>query len=454
MPLFCLSCGKDFLDEKRNANQVVPGSIKDYLAILSRESMLTSSNSLAYYGSDEYYIPTYSDLVSIANSSNSPMMRNIYVWADDIYEADVSYRHWNTAYECIAVANLALDVEKIVPSVGDVDDWNRTRIAARFFRAWNFYQLAQQFCKVFDESTADSDLGLPLRLDYDLSVKYNRSTLGELYAQILKDLHDADEIGEVADENIYLPGRSAVHALLARVYLQMGKYDAALQYAELVLAKNSTLLDFNALDATITNEGGSYFPPYAKENPEVILYINGSPGGLVSAVRFNADTSFVATLDQNDLRRKVFFFERNNGTRAFIGSYSGRGGNNLFSGFSVNEMLLIRAECYARKGDAEKALQDLNYLREHRYRTGTYSEIEIKGKDVVREVLMERRKELYMRSLRWEDARRLNREGQYLVTFRRNLDGNVTELLPNSRKWVWPIPPNEIMSNGLEQNER
>lgn len=49
--------------------------------------------------------------------------------------------------------------------------------------------------------------------------------------------------------------------------------------------------------------------------------------------------------------------------------------------------------------------------------------------DILAYVLTGRRKELFMRGSRWEDARRLNLEGKYPVTFSRVLDGVRYELL-------------------------
>lgn len=446
-------CGKEFLDIKRNANQVVPHTVRDYLALMNNSStILRSSNAYAFFGSDEYYVEPNA-LASLSKSS--PHSRQVYIWGDDTYLDETQNADWNFGYSAVMTCNLALDVEKILPNAEELDDWNRTRLAARYHRAWSFYQLAQLFCPVFDENTVEQELGLPLRLDYDLAVKYQRATLKETYDQILKDLHEAEEIPVLKDDNIFLPGPLAVKALLARIYLQMGRYDLALQYADKVLKEKNELLDFNRLSGTVVNEGGSYLPPYGRENPEVILYMNGGPGNLVGSTRFNAAPEFLDTFETGDLRGKIYFFKRANGTKMFVGSYSGRGGANLFSGPAVDEMLLIRAECLARDKMVSDALQDINRLRSKRYEPVHFKEIkDSEVNDVVELVLKERKKELYMRGLRWEDARRLNREGVYSVTFSRELEGEVFQLKPGSKKWAWPLPPNEISRSGLVQNSR
>ncbi|QRQ61096.1 RagB/SusD family nutrient uptake outer membrane protein [Sphingobacterium multivorum] len=456
--IFCLAiiltgCGKDFLDAKRTSNQVVPKTAKDYLTILSRDNMYYTSSDLAYLGADEYYVKNSADLV--AGSQYTPFHQYAYTWQDNPYGNQRNIKDWDLAYERIMYANLALDVESAPAGQGETADRDRARVAARFHRAWNFYQLAQLFCSPYNEPTVAQDPGLPLRLDYDVSVRYDRSSLKEVYDQIINDLTEAENIPIVDDTNPYMPGTTAVQALLAKVYLQQGKFDMALRYADIVLQKKKVLIDYNKLTGSVTDIYGSYFAPYGKNNPAIIFYSAAAVGGVLGATRRTADTMFSRSLDQHDLRKKIYFFKRPDGTQAYTGSYCGYGANESFTGLSVEEMLLIRAECRARSGMDQQALDDINLLRKHRTDADAYHEHKLSDvSDILTYVLTERRKELYMRGIRWEDARRLNQEGRYPVSFTRILDGIKYSLAPNSKKWVWPIPQSEIDANGIEQNQR
>jgi hypothetical protein len=69
-------------------------------------------------------------------------------------------------------------------------------------------------------------------------------------------------------------------------------------------------------------------------------------------------------------------------------------------------------------------------------------------------IVEERRRELVLRGVRWEDLRRFNKDPKRRVTLRRELHGEIYELLPESKKWVWPLPMEAVMLGGLEQNER
>jgi hypothetical protein len=447
------SCGKDFLDKKRTSNQVVPKTAKDYLAILGRNIMYTTSTDLAYLGADEYYVKNWADL--IAGSQYTPIHQFAYLWKDNAYGNERNLRDWDLGYERIMIANLALDVESAGIGADGQRDIDRVKVSARFHRAWNFYQLAQVFCKPYQEATADKESGLPLRLDYDVSIKYRRSTLKQVYEQILKDLTEAEKVPIQDDDNPYMPGIMAVQALLARVYLGQGNFGMALKYADIVLRKKYTLVDFNKLTGTISNLGSSYFDVYGKNNPAIIFYSVETVGGIIGATRRNADTLFIESIEPEDLRKKVYFFTRPDNTKAYTGSYSGKGAIEAFTGLSVEEMLLIRAECYARTGAQQLALDDINFLRKNRFEQSSYRAIGLAEiDDLLVYILKERHKELFMRGRRWEDARRLNLEGKYPVTFSRVLDGVQYSLKPNDKKWTWPIPQSEIEANGIVQNER
>jgi len=56
---------------------------------------------------------------------------------------------------------------------------------------------------------------------------------------------------------------------------------------------------------------------------------------------------------------------------SFKGSYSGANNSSLFGGIGVDEIFLIRAECFARNGDITSTITDLNTILIKRWKTGT-----------------------------------------------------------------------------------
>ena len=117
-------------------------------------------------------------------------------------------------------------------------------------------------------------------------------------------------------------------------------------------------------------------------------------------------------------------------------------------------MYLTRAECLARMGNTTDALQDLNTLLIKRWKTGTFIPFTAStAAQALQLILTERRKELLMRSLRWADIKRLNKEGAGLV-LRRIINGNTMELLPNDARYAFPLPQVVIDLSGMPQNPR
>jgi len=106
-------------------------------------------------------------------------------------------------------------------------------------------------------------------------------------------------------------------------------------------------------------------------------------------------------------------------------------------------------------GKLDYAMKDLNMLLRNRWRKGTYTDqIALDPNDALDKILMERRKELIFRGLRWSDLRRLNRDPRFAKTLTRIVEEVTYRLPPNDPKYVYPIPESEIKLSGIQQNVR
>ena len=127
---------------------------------------------------------------------------------------------------------------------------------------------------------------------------------------------------------------------------------------------------------------------------------------------------------------------------------------NSFTGLATDEIYLIKAECLARKNQVSEALTVLNTLLENRYKTGEFVPLSAATPtEALNKILLERRKELVWRSLRWTDLKRLNKEGAN-ITLYREINSNHYTLPPNDPKYVFPIPDDEILLSNIDQNNR
>ncbi|GGH28837.1 RagB/SusD family nutrient uptake outer membrane protein [Sphingobacterium alkalisoli] len=437
-------CGKDFLDIKRVSNQTVPVLISDYQAILDNYDVFNQVNALelALIGSDEY---TISDVRY--NALSQAYQKNAYMWsAGDIFEGGES-NDWNWGYQQILHANLALDVEKISPRPSDQDDWNTVKGTALFYRSLAFFQLAELFCRKYDPNSANRDMGIPLRLDYDIQVRIGRGTVKELYEQILADLKQSAELLPERSVHKFRPGKNTVYALLARVYLQMGDYERSAHYAEESLKIYDELLDYNSLDET----AAFTFPEnYGEDNPEVIFFQRAN-ATIINSARLNVARHILDSYEATDLRAKLYFTYHADNRVSFKGSYSGPSG--YFVGIAVDELYLIAAESRARLNNLVEASAWLNKLLAKRH-NDSFEPLQIAGqKEFVDRILLERQKQLFMRGLRWYDMRRLTTDAEGPQIYFRIVDGKRYELIPTSARWIWPLPQSEIELGDVPQNE-
>ena len=441
-----ISCKREWLDAKPNKALVVPTTIKDYQAILDNNTGTDMFNwnspSLSEIGAGDFYIsyPSYQGLYLAQE-------RNSYVWASDIYQGETGY-DWQNAYNRVLYSNIVLNgIKNIVRDTSNQSSWDNIKGSALFYRSYDFYSLAQEFCKPYYSVSASTDLGIPLRNTSDINVKSVRSSVQQTYDQILNDLLYSAKLLPIASTSPTRPSRNAAFGLLARTYLTMENYDKAYLYADSCLQTSNGLLNYNSLDTITTT-------PITRFNKEIIYYhlLASYESMDVSTPILNVDSTLYNSYDANDLRKRILLTNFNG-----INTYKGTYFNDyaFFGGLATDEMYLIRSECNARKGNTNIAMNDLNTLLLSRWMTGRFIPYTAtSADDALRQILIERRKELVFRGTRWTDLRRLNRDTRFAVTLTRILNGQNYSLSPNDPRYIYPIPPEEIRLSGIEQNIR
>jgi len=442
--VICSSCNKDWLNAKPNKALVIPTTIADYQALLDNTDpgMNSQSPGLSMVGDGDFIV------TDASYAALSQVERSTYIWAPtENFFGGQGNADWALAYSRILNDNVALDgIQSINIAPGSQTAYNNVKGSALFYRCFDFYNLAQEYCKVYLSSTASTDLGLPLRTSPNINLTVTRASLQQTYDQIINDLLAAAPMLPVTPLFPTRPSKPAVFGLLSRVYLSQQNYSKAFLYADSCLQIQNGLMDFNQLDPTLAN-------PILQFNKEVIYsctigqYLAFRNGYLV------VDSTLLNSYAKNDLRNTIYFFNMS-GYPSFQGTYSGNS-YALFSGIATDEMYLTRAECYARAGNSAAALNDLNTLLKNRFVTGTYNNaIAANADSALSVVLKERRKELCFRGLRWTDLRRLNLEQRFQTTLKRTVSGQIFTLPPNSPMYVLPLDPIEIQLGGLQQNPR
>ncbi|THU40814.1 RagB/SusD family nutrient uptake outer membrane protein [Niastella caeni] len=447
------SCNKqnEWLEEKRLKNEVILKSLQDFQALLDNTDVMNNNYpTIGLIATDNLYI------ANASLSGISATERNSYIFAKDVYAGSTPSDY---SYQKISYANIVLEgLQNIEIDPSIETNYNNIKGQALFFRALSYYASAQLFCKPFVTATATSDLGIVLRQSSDPNIVYQRATIQATYDQIISDLSTSIELLPVQQLYTTRPSQTSAKALLSKVYLSMGDYSKSFVYANEVLNTYNTLLDYNSnlVSTTSTFRFPAFTTNASTANPEIIFYAAGI-GYDASIFAFGVqfvDSLLYQSYENND-RRKLVLYKNNGGVQVkYAGSYTGTFFN--FWGIATNEMYLIRAECYARQGNASLAMNDLNSLLKKRYNTGTFTDLTAaNSNDALSKVLKERRKELpFTGQIRWEDLRRLNQDSQFSVTIN-HIYNNVTySLSPNDKKYVFPIPDREIQLSGVEQNDR
>jgi tetratricopeptide (TPR) repeat protein len=435
-----VSCSDDFLDKKSDKSLAIPQSLDEFQSLLDNSaSIFNRDPMLGLIGCDDYYL-TDNQWLALLTSTE----RNGYIWAKEVYEAP-AVSDWSVLYQQVFYANVVLDgLNDLTPNESNIDEYNRLKGSALFYRAMAFYDLAQVFAPVYNEASASSDSGIPIRLTSDINSTVTRASVQGTYEQIISDLKEAVNLLPEVIQYKSRPYKATAYALLARTYLSMSDFENAEAFADSCLQLYNTLLDYNTLNAALAR-------PVPLLNAEVLFQSIQISYGFRNSALINAE--LYQQYADDDLRKVIFFNNSALGGVTFGGTYTG--GISGFGGIAMDEVYLIRAECRARNGKTDEAIEDLNALLVKRWKTGTFVPYTAATpEEALSIILTERRKELVFRGLRWTDLRRLNLEPQFAQTLTRQLNGNTYTLPPNDGRYVYPIPQNEIAASGIAQNPR
>lgn len=318
--------------------------------------------------------------------------------------------------------------------------------------------LVNQYAKPYNESTASTDLGVPLILTQNTAQKVVRASVQKVYDQIIKDLTEAVPYLPETQEFTTLPTKASAYGELARAYLLMGKYEDADKYATLALEQNSTLNDMSKEE--MNGVVSSSFYPLMIKDPEVLLLKKPmQSNSQYSCTMLHLSNDLLQLLGEKDKRYQLFTAP----VDQYATSFAADGGRLYYQdiamsyrnvGPSVPEMMLIKAEYYARNNQPTEAMQWVNKLRVKRFAAEDYTEeTATDADDALKKVIDERHREFFCRNLRWYDLRRLQNDPRFAKTITRQWGGETYTLAPGSNRYVIQIPAYQrVLNPELEAN--
>lgn len=437
-----VSCA-DFLDVKPDGKMKIPQTLEDAEALLNDYATLNTMYSPSMLTASDEYALSLDIYESITIDE-----RAAYKWADDPV---ISATHWMNAYKVVYISNQVLEV------LADIDeksvDTNRHRELkgiALFLRAFAHHQILSAHTLPYQRSSASNLMGVPLRLSPSLDVVSERASLQTSVDQIVADYHSAaTALGTVALSK-GKPNKAAAYGGLARLYLELSDYERAYVYADSSLILSPDLMDFNGMSSTPRY-------PIPRFNEEVLFSAIAGYSMPITNLYALIDTNLYNEYAVNDLRKKFFFTELKQAGKKVIrfrGSFD-NASTAGFIGVTTSEMYLARAETAARLEKVGQAIQDINTLRQHRMNKGSFTPVLITDPEELLDfILLERRKELVMRGLRWTDLKRLNLEPKRAIDIKREIGTESYLLKANSLKYAQIIPQVVIDESKVVQNKR
>lgn len=431
------SCVNDWLD-------VAPSDGTDADAALTSSSDLAAartgmyaalkgnSNLVDYYG-QQFFV--YGDVHAgddyqynnIGGSNRASFYYDMnYQTASEFNTSTVS---WQSPYVVIGRANRIIAAAE-GGALSDAAEAKATidqyAAEAKVLRALAHFDLVRIYGKPYTEDQGAS-LGVPLVTEVlESNAKPARSTVAEVYTQVVKDLTEAISSNALATETE--PGYVSVwgaKAILSRVYLNMGDYANALSVAEDIIKNSGAALwtrdqYFKAWDASTPNESEFLFRLNVAGSTD-----NNDLNGIGNLQQRDGYKEMVATKkfvdmltsDPEDVRNDMFLpataakeVATYGTNKVYLNKLRGQGGNlrnvTIVPIIRLSEVYLTAAECAFRNNDKTKAVEYLNDLVKNR--TTTVASLATVDNITLERILIERRKELIGEGQRYFDALRNN----------------------------------------------
>ncbi|QNL50838.1 RagB/SusD family nutrient uptake outer membrane protein [Olivibacter sp. SDN3] len=474
--LTATACKKEYLETSPtssiDANEVFTTTDGAMVALNGTiRSMYSSLTNHGNFGQKSY------DLVLDLMGEDMVVHKQGYGWLNTDYNYSAPSnanpdqrpdRTWFYYYRIISNANRIID--GLDEAIGSEEDKASIRGQALALRAHSYFYLVNFF-----GHNSLSGAGVPLYTE-PTSEGNPRSSVQEVYNLIFSDLSEAETL---------LEGKSRIHrshvdlavaqGIHARAALQIGNYDAALEYAtkaiessglSLYTAQQHTAAGFNTLSAPEWLWGLEVIVDQATIFASFYSHIDNreATGGYAAlGTQKKITKALYDRIPEGDVRRNLFNGSQNPDLPIYSQvKFQLRQPGNWASDYllmRLAEMYLIKAEAEARLGNAAQATETLQTLVSTRY--PAYNAGAFSGNALLEEILLQRKIELWGEGFGLLDVKRLgnglnrptgdgNHGGGDL-----NSDANAANFAPgelvlpaNTNRWLFAIPQDEINANG------
>ena len=365
----------------------------------------------------------------------------------DIFRAS---QLWTFHYRLINNVNSVLAYIDDIP--GDQQAKNHIKGQALAMRGWAYFNLARFFQHTY--AIAKDMPGVPVYTEptTDQTEGKGRGTVEETYKQVLADLTEAETLLEGYNRGSLKNNinQAVVQGILSDVYLTMEDWANAETFAKKAMANYPMTSndDFLAGFSDINTASWIWGMEQSEEqnmgdySPYAMWYIGRDDRGYGywSFKCFFLAQAFVDTFDANDIRASQFGWEWDmvHYTLKFRDNEEGRGSIVIMR---TEGMLLNAAEALCRQGKDDAAKELLWTLQDMRQTPRSVST----GDELLEEILLERRKELYGEGYGLFDM--LRNQKPLLRGSNHWVGGGDTPFPANSWRFIFQIPRGELLNN-------
>lgn len=305
---------------------------------------------------------------------------------------------WNQLYKIINNQNIIIaNADKVE---GDATAKKVLKAQALALRAHLYTTLASFYQYSYQKDSLTKTVPLYIIPSSDTTVGNPKATLKEIYTQVYKDLNEALPLLQGYSRTAkYKINTNVVYGLLARAYLYSGRWqEAADAAAESVkgfplMPQSDYSRGFNDVNNSEWIWGHPEIPSQSDGSYSFHFLDVSSPSSYYYS--YMADPFFKELFNDGDIRKTLFNWDGTPGREGYLQYKKFRFKDDQTGDLVLlrtAESLLIKAEGLARADKISEGRDALNELRNAR---GATPYIGNSKDDLIKEILIERRKELW-----------------------------------------------------------
>jgi starch-binding outer membrane protein, SusD/RagB family len=472
--LLASGCTKDYLDPVPKTNPIDENVFDTKERVVAQVNGMYSMMKNGAYRGGRFFV--YNDIRCenfVPKSSN--LVTNFATWNHTVLSGTNEVQNlWQAVYNAINAVNLFIDGLENAWTAGKLTgkitqaEKDQFRSEALALRAICYFDLLQLYAKPYSMNSGNNP-GVPLRLkgikiggENDLA----RSTVAQVYTQILKDLNEAEPLS-ISTYSTSLLNTTRIHknsiiAFKTRVYLHMQNWAAVITEANKIVSASAPFGSSTGVSLGLNaSYAGIYAEPYTtKESifsmPFTTTNTPGTQNGLAHYYNPASSESYYlittagstyAKMDATDARKVMMVTSSG---KIFLNKWPDYTNlTNYAPVMRYAEILLNLSEAIVRQGGAvdQRAVDLLNAVRTRSFTTGGYTLASFTTVQSFYDAMeLERSMEFLGEGFRNIDLMRL---GLTIPGKNGGSMGVVAAVPPTSLNYIWPISGNELTFNKL-----